>query len=54
MSIDRTVIYSRLVPDKSTFLIFLKQRLIYLNGKYLTNPNALTYENDLIQLIVSK
>jgi len=54
MSIDRTVIYSRLVPDKSTFLIFLKQRLIYLNGKYLINPNALTYENDLIQLIVSK
>lgn len=54
MSIEKTIIYSRLVPDISTLLIFVKQRLIYCNGKIISKLNSLVYENDLIQLIVSK
>lgn len=54
MSIEKTIIYSRLVPDISTLLIFTKQHFIYCNGKIILKLNSLVYENDLIQLIVSK
>lgn len=54
MSVERTIIYSRLVPDLSTLLIFAKQHFIYLNGKTISKLNSLVYENDLIQLIISK
>ena len=35
-------------------MIFLEQRLIYLNGKYVVVLASPIYENDLIQLIISK
>ena len=54
MSIDKVIIYSRLLPDMVTLLVFLQHRLIYLNGKYVQSKTAIIYENDLIQLIVSK
>ena len=54
MSIDKTIVYTRLLPDMLTLEIFLEQRLVYLNGFHVTNKHLIIYENDLIQLIVSK
>jgi hypothetical protein len=54
MIIDKVIIYSRLLPDLLTLDIFIRQRLVYLNGKYITSTSFITNENDLIQLIVSK
>jgi hypothetical protein len=54
MSIMRVLLYSRLLPDKNTCLVFFTNKLVYLNGKSVFNRDLLTSENDLIQLIVSK
>ena len=54
MSIDKTIVYSRLLPDLLTLKIFMNQKLVYLNGLSISNTRSLVYENDLIQLIVSK
>ena len=54
MAINKIIIYSRLLPDQSTFNIFQENKLIYINGKLLFNKNLLVVENDLIQLIISK
>ena len=53
MSLDKIIMYSRLLPDQPTIDIFLQQGLIYLNGKNITNLKALIARNDLIQLVVS-
>jgi len=54
MSLEKTIMYSRLLPDLPTIHIFLNQRLIYLNGKFASTMKASVFQNDLIQLIVSK
>jgi hypothetical protein len=54
MSLDRTIIYTRLVPDLLTLKTFLDQKLVYVNGLSVSNLQFLVYENDLLQLIVSK
>ena len=54
MSIDKVVIYSRLLPDLATLAIFLHHRLVYLNGRHIQSKSLIIYENDLIQLVVSK
>ena len=54
MFIEKIIIYSRLLPDLLTLQVFMNQRLIYLNGSYITNTSLVANENDLIQLIVSK
>ena len=53
-SIKRVLLYSRLLPDTTTFNIFLQNRLIYINGLYASTPETLVYINDILQLIVSK
>jgi hypothetical protein len=54
MTTDRVIIYSRLLPDIPTVLIFNQQRLIYLNGISILSLKKYVYENDIIQLLVSK
>jgi hypothetical protein len=54
MNISSTIIYSRLLPDLPTLQIFYNQHLVYLNGQRIISPNVNVYENDIIQLIVSK
>lgn len=54
MELQKMVIYSRLLPDVPTVTIFLKQSLIYLNGKSITNPKLMVLQNDIIQLIISQ
>jgi hypothetical protein len=54
MTLDKVIIYSRLLPDLATLRTFTSHRLIYLNGVSISSPSVLTFENDLIQLLVSK
>ena len=52
-SIDKIVIYSRLAPDKFTFDLFLKNKLIYFNSSTLLSDAIYVYKNDFIQLEIS-
>lgn len=53
MSLNRVVMYSRLLPDNPTVNSFLSKKLIYLNGRIAYDVNAVLVPNDVIQLIVS-
>lgn len=53
-SIKRVMLYSRLLPDTSTFNLFLQNRLVYINGLYASAPESIVYVNDILQLIVSR
>lgn len=53
MSVNRIIMYSRLLPDNPTVSIFIDQKLIYLNGRLLHTQQTILVPNDLIQLIVS-
>lgn len=54
MELQKTIIYSRLLPDVPTVTTFLSQLLVYLNGKAVTNPKSTVLQNDVIQLIISQ
>ena len=54
MELQKTIIYSRLLPDMPTVAIFLNQSLVYLNGKSITNPKTIVLQNDVIQFIISQ
>jgi len=54
MSLVNIVMYSKLLPDKTSFLNYLKNNLVYLNGKLAKNLNEVLVKSDFIQLIVSK
>jgi len=54
MELQKTVIYSRLLPDIPTVGVFLNQCLIYLNGASVTDPKTTVLQNDIIQFIVSQ
>jgi phosphopantetheine adenylyltransferase len=54
MELEKTILYSRLLPDIPTIHIFMKQSLIYLNGKIVKDSKTTTLQNDLIQFIISK
>ena len=54
MELQKTIIYSRLLPDIPTVSIFLTQSLVYLNGRSVTNPKTTVLQNDVIQFIVSQ
>jgi hypothetical protein len=43
-----------LLPDIPTVNIFIQQNLVYLNGLPVTTTKASVFQNDLLQLIVSK
>jgi hypothetical protein len=53
MSLNRIVMYSRLLPDNPTINLFFEQKLIYLNGRIVSDVNTLLVVNDIIQLIIS-
>ena len=53
MSVNRIIMYSRLLPDNPTVNLFIDQKLIYLNGRLLHTQQTILVSNDLIQLIVS-
>lgn len=46
-------IYSGLLPDESTFTIFMNYNLLYLNHKTVTLTSLYVYPNDILQVIVS-
>jgi hypothetical protein len=54
MSIEKTVLYSKLLPNNSVFNTFLVNKLVYLNGNLVTLGSRVVYTNDFIQLVVSK
>lgn len=54
MSLEKTLMYSRLLPDLPTVNVFVQQNLVYLNGLPATTTKTSVFQNDLLQLIVSK
>jgi hypothetical protein len=54
MELEKIIIYSRLLPDIPTVNIFLKQSLVYLNGRIASDSKTTVLQNDLIQFIISK
>ena len=53
MSIKNIIIYSKLLPDSTTFDTFFNNELIFLNGRALKNKLLHVYSNDFIQLEIS-
>lgn len=53
MSLNRILMYSRLLPDNPTVCAFLSKRLIYVNGNMVYDPGALLGVNDVLQIVVS-
>jgi len=51
--ISKTLIYSKLIPDLNSFLLFFDNKMIFLNSKVLCNTKLYVYRNDYIQLEVS-
>jgi hypothetical protein len=49
----RVLIYSRLVPDLSSFSVFFKNKMIFLNNLSLFKADTYVYKNDYIQLEIS-
>lgn len=45
--------YSGLLPDMKTFILFVKNKLIYLNGRPLPVKSIYLYKNDIIQIEIS-
>ena len=54
MSLEKTLMYSRLLPDLPTVNVFIQQNLVYLNGLPAVTNKSSVFQNDLLQLIVSK
>jgi hypothetical protein len=52
-SVQKIIMYSKLLPDLQTFNVFFENSLIFLNGQILTNKYIFIYKNDFIQLEVS-
>lgn len=53
MNIKNIIIYSKLLPDSTTFDTFFNNELIFLNGRALKNKLLHVYSNDFIQLEIS-
>ena len=53
-TLERVVMYSKLLPDMNSFTFFLNNQSIYLNGRMVYNPKRIIYVNDIIQLIISQ
>ena len=52
-SVEKTIMYSKLIPDLHTFNTLFTNELIFLNGKTLKNRHIFVYKNDFIQLEIS-
>ena len=53
-SVDKAILYSRLLPDLKTINEFLSSGLISLNGWQINNLNSFVIQGDFIQLTISK
>lgn len=53
MCLLNLLIRSRLLPDHSLCLLFIKNNLVYLNGIVCSNQNLQVFVGDFLQLIVS-
>ena len=54
MTLDKILIYSRIVPDYTTFMSFFNSDIIYINGKKPIKRDLNCVLNDFIQVVVSK
>ena len=54
MTLKSILLYSKLLPDARIFNIFYKKKYIYINGYIVKSHEILIYQNDLLQLIISK
>jgi len=52
-SIDKILLYSKLLPDVSSLNSFFKNNMIFLNSKKLVNLHIYVYKNDFIQIEIS-
>ena len=53
MTLEDSVLKSRLLPDPHTVQLFLNKKYIYINGYSTKNPQLLLTLGDLIQLVIS-
>ena len=53
MSVDKVVMYSKLLPDIKTLNMFMAKCMIYVNGS-MSDSARIMYVNDIVQVIVSK
>lgn len=54
LTLDKLVIYSKILPDYNTFKLFFLKNIIFINGKAPTTHNITCVVNDFIQLVVLK
>lgn len=54
LSLDKIVIYSRILPDLYTYNLFFNSKQVFLNGFIPSQTNTTCVVSDFIQLIVSK
>jgi len=53
MSLDKMIMYSRLLPDKPTIDTFVAKGSVFVNGRPVTDLGGILVPNDFIQLVVS-
>ena len=53
ISLEKTLMYSRLLPDVNTLVTFIDSKLIYVNGFCAWNTHVPVVKNDLVQLVIS-
>ena len=54
LTLDKLIVYSKVLPDYNTFKLFYGKNIIFINGKNPTTPNISCVINDFIQLVVLK
>jgi hypothetical protein len=54
LTLNKIVIYSRILPDYHTYNLFFNNNLVFLNGKTPTSSRINCVVNDFVQLLVSK
>lgn len=52
-SIEKVIVYSKLLPDMNAVCSFFNNSMIFINSKKLQNLSLYVYKNDFIQLEVS-
>lgn len=54
LKLNKISIYSRIVPDDSTFQLLFNSNFVYVNGKLPIKNTIICVKNDFIQFIISK
>lgn len=52
-SIDKIIIYAKLLPDRNSLNLFFNNNIIFFNNKKLSNLSLYVYKNDFIQLEIT-